>query len=164
MDATDREILRILQEEARLPQAEIGRRVGLSAAAVNERIRRMDRDGVIRRWTVLVDDQRVGAEITAFIDVFIESPAHEQEFVDLVSSLDEVQECHFVTGDFTCLVKAKVSSRQDLRALIFDRINALPGVRQTRTYIVLSTPKEDPRVVIFDPEVEPRSRRGRRKS
>ena len=141
MDDKDRNILEALQLDARLTQAEIGRRGGLSAAAVNERIKRLDEDGVIRRWTVLVDDQLVGAEITAFIEVFIDRPSHEEEFVALVSSLPQVQECHFVTGDFTCLVKAKVANRQELRELIFDRINALEGVRQTRTYIVLATPK-----------------------
>ena len=163
IDDKDRKILDLLQRDARLSQAEIGRSVGLSAAAVNERIRRLDRDGAIRRWTVLVDDQMLGAEITAFIEVFVESPKHEREFVDLVSRLEEVQECHFVTGDFTCLVKAKVADRQALRELVFDRINALSGVRQTRTYIVLETSKEEPRVAIPSPpkpgEAKPRRKR-----
>ncbi|MHC4858915.1 MAG: Lrp/AsnC family transcriptional regulator, partial [Planctomycetota bacterium] len=72
MDMKDLQILDLLQEDARLPQAEIGRRVGLSAPAVNERIRRLERDGLIRRWTVLVDDRKAGAEITVFVEVFID--------------------------------------------------------------------------------------------
>lgn len=160
MDAKDRKILELLQEDARLPQAEIGRRVGLSAATVNERIRRLTLEGAIRRWTVLVDDLRVGAELTVFVEVFIDHPKHEAEFVELMESLDSVQECHFVTGDFTCLVKAKVPDRDALRELVLDRINALPGVRQTRTYLVLQTRKEDPRVAIPARDDEP-ERKGR---
>ena len=165
MDATDREILRFLQEDARTTQAELGRRVGLSAASVNERIRRLERDGVIRRWTVQVDDLKAGADITAFVDVFIESPKHEAEFVRVMEELDEVQECHFVTGEFTCLVKAKVPSRRALRELVLDRINMLEGVRQTRTWIALATPKEDPRVPIVEPagEEEGATRAGKRR-
>jgi Lrp/AsnC family leucine-responsive transcriptional regulator len=152
VDGRDRHILRLLQRDARITQAEIGRRVGLSAATVNERIRRLERSGTIRRWTVLVDDQKVGAEITVFVEVLIEKPEFEQEFVELMQSLDEVQECHFVTGEFTCLVKAKVPSRQALRDLVVDRINSLDGVRQTRTYIALETFKEDPAVAVPEPE------------
>lgn len=151
MDAKDREILRILQEDAALTQAEVGRRVELSPAAVNERIRKLEREGVLRRWTVLLDDQKVGVGITAFVEVFIEDPKHERAFVELVAGMEEVQECHFVTGDFSCLVKAKVRDRGELRTLILERINGLRGVRQTRTYIVLETTKEDPRVRVPEP-------------
>jgi Lrp/AsnC family leucine-responsive transcriptional regulator len=163
MDPTDRRILGLLQNDARLTQAEIGRRVGLSAPAVNERIRRLERSGCIRRWTVLLDDHKVGADITAFVEVLFESPALEREFVKLISGLPEVQECHFVTGEFSCLLKLKVSDRQRLRELLLDRINSVVGVRQTRTCIVLETPKEDPAIPI--PEAGGTARRtdGRRK-
>jgi Lrp/AsnC family transcriptional regulator, leucine-responsive regulatory protein len=162
IDAKDRAILRILQEDSRTAQAEIGRRVGLSAAAVNERMRRLEREGVIRRFSVLLDEQKLGVEITVFLEVFIESPAHEREFVALVSKLPEVQECHFVTGEFSCLVKARVTDRRALRELVLDRINSLAGVRQTRTYIVLDTTRDDPSIAIPEPrqdETRPASRR-----
>jgi Lrp/AsnC family leucine-responsive transcriptional regulator len=151
MDEKDRQILQVLQEDARTPQASIGKRVDLSAAAVNERIRRLVDRGVIRGFTVEVDDAKVGIDITAFIDVFIESPRHEAAFVALMNELPEVQECHFVTGDFTCLIKVKVTDRRALRDLVLDKINELEGVRQTRTWIVLATPKENPRIPIPEP-------------
>ena len=163
VDAKDRAILRVLQDDARTSQAEVGRQVGLSAAAVNERIRRLERDGVIRRFTVLIDEQKVGVSITVYVEVFIESPAHEKEFVALVGKLPEVQECHFVTGEFSCLVKARVPDRTALRQLVLDRINSLAGVRQTRTYIVLDTTQDDPRVEIPEPEGEEKPVKKRRR-
>lgn len=155
MDDKDRLILQLLQRDAKTTQAEIGARVGLSAGSVNERIRKLERDGAIRKWTILVDDQAVGAELTVFIEVFIESPEFEDEFVSLMEGLPEIQECHFVTGEFTCLLKAKVESRGALRNLVFDRINAFRGVRQTRTYLALATTKEDPGVFVPAPEPGP---------
>jgi DNA-binding Lrp family transcriptional regulator len=164
MDEIDRQILRILQEDARRPQAEVGRRVGLSAPAVNERIKRLEKSGAIRAWTVLVDDRLAGNDITAFIDVFLEAPKFEAAFVSLMTDLPQVLECHYVTGDSTMIVKAKVPSREALRELVLDRINSLDGVRQTRTYIVLATPKEDPRVPVVEPaDPEPPARSRRRK-
>jgi Lrp/AsnC family leucine-responsive transcriptional regulator len=163
MDPTDRRILGLLQHDARLTQAEIGRRVGLSAPAVNERIRRLERGGCIRRWTVLLDDHKVGADITAFVEVLFECPAREREFEKLVVGLPEIQEVHSVTGEFSCLLKMKVADRQRLRELLLDRINSVPGVRQTRTCIVLETQKEDPAVPIPDSGGTARRADGRKK-
>ena len=143
LDLKDRQILAMLQVDAKTAQAEIGRRVGLSPASVNERIHKLEQKGVIRKYVALLDDQKAGKDITAFIEVFIEHPKHEEMFVRLTQELEEVQECHYVTGEFSCLLKVKVPDRRSLRELVLDRINALDGVRQTRTMIVLQTAKED---------------------
>jgi Lrp/AsnC family leucine-responsive transcriptional regulator len=143
IDQKDRQILESLQRDAKLPQAEIARRVGLSPASVNERIHKLEQQGIIRKYVALLDDQKAGSEITAFIEVFIEHPRHEGPFVRLTRELDQVQECHYVTGEFSCLLKVKVADRVALRELVLDRINALEGVRQTKTMIVLQTAKEE---------------------
>jgi Lrp/AsnC family leucine-responsive transcriptional regulator len=148
MDATDVKMLELLQHDAALPQAEIARRVGLSAATVNERIKKLERLGVIRRYAAILDDTKVGLGITAFVEVFMEHPRHERSFVDLMGKLPEVMECHYVTGEYSCLLKVRVADRQALRTLVLDRINALSGVRQTRTLIVLETAKETPAMAL----------------
>jgi len=148
LDLKDRHILEMLQVDAKTSQAEIARRVGLSAAAVNERIHKLEQKGVVRKYVALLDDRKVGNDITAFIEVFIEHPRHEASFVGLTRELAEVQECHYVTGEFSCLLKVKVPDRSSLRELVLDRINALEGVRQTKTLIVLETAKEETRVAL----------------
>jgi Lrp/AsnC family leucine-responsive transcriptional regulator len=148
IDRIDREILGVLQGDAKTAQAVIARRVGLSPAAVNERIHKLEHAGVIRRYVALLDDRKSGNDITAFIEVFIEHPRHEAEFVKLMQELVEVQECHYVTGDFSCLLKIKVPDRAALRELVLDKINALDGIRQTKTVIVLQTAKEETRVAL----------------
>jgi Lrp/AsnC family leucine-responsive transcriptional regulator len=142
-DTIDRKILALVQRDAALSQADIGKRVGLSAAAVNERIKKLERAKVIRRWTALVDAEAVGATVTAFIEVFIEHPKLEGGFVERISKLDEVLELHHVTGEFSLLLKVRVRDMQALKELLLNQLNAQEGVRQTRTVMVLSTHKEE---------------------
>ena len=143
LDAKDRAILALVQRDAKLQQAEIARRVGLSAAAVNERLRKLDVAGVIRRYAAVVDPHAVGADVTAFVEVFIEQPRFERNFIERVLALDEVQECHHITGEFSLLLKVRVRDMGELRDLLLHQFNSMEGVRQTRTIMVLSTIKEE---------------------
>jgi Lrp/AsnC family leucine-responsive transcriptional regulator len=143
LDAKDRGILRAVQLDATLSQAEIARRVGLSTAAVNERLRKLEQGGVIRGWTVRVDPAAVGAHITAFVEVFIEHPRFEPAFLAHVLELAEVPECHHITGEFSLLLKVRVADMAALRRLLLQELASHEGVRQTRTVMVLSTAKEE---------------------
>ena len=150
LDALDRRILDILQQDARRSRAEIGQDVGLSAAAVHERIKKLERVGVIRRYAALLDSERAQCDLLAFVEVYIDEPGHERMFLDEVANMGEIQEYHRVTGKATCLLKVRVRDRRALQRLILDRINAIPGVRGTETVVVLSTAKETPRIHLGD--------------
>ena len=142
LDQRDHEILALVQRDAKMPQAEIGRRVGLSTASVNERLRKLEQAGVIRRYTALVDPQAVGASLVAFIEVSIEHPRFEPPLIEHVRALEAVQECHHITGEFSLLLKVRVRDMKALEQLLLRKLNTPAGVRQTRTVIVLSTIKE----------------------
>lgn len=146
LDEIDLRILDLLQQDARCSRADIGKAIGLSAAAVHERIKKLERSGVIRGYTALLDPERARCDLLAFVEVFIEHPSHEGRFLSEVVGMPEVQECHRVTGGATCFLKVRVHDRRSLQRLILDRINALPGVRGTETVVVLSTTKETPRI------------------
>ena len=143
VDIKDRRILALIQRDAKLPQAEIARRVGLSAAAVNERLKKLENAGIIRRYVAVVDPPVVGATVTAFVEVFIEHPRFEPAFIAKVQAMDEVQEVHHITGEFSLLLKIRVAGMEALQQLLIHHLNALEGVRQTRTVIALSTSKEE---------------------
>jgi Lrp/AsnC family leucine-responsive transcriptional regulator len=163
IDDKDIRILDLIQADARLPQAEIGRRVGLSAAAVNERLKKLEQRGFIAGYAALIDPERIGCDITAFVEVFIEHPRYESGFVARMKEIPEVQELHHVTGEFSCLLKLKVWDRRALQRLLLDEVNSLPGVRQTRTLIALSTSKEDFRIPLTASQpARPAPRRSRR--
>jgi len=143
LDARDSKILALVQRDAKLAQAEIARRVGLSTAAVNERLKKLEHAGVIKRYVALVDGPAAGATVTAFVEVFIEHPRYEAQFIEHLMKLDQVLEAHHITGEFSLLLKVRVRDMGALQQLLLRRLNALEGVRQTRTVMVLSTIKED---------------------
>jgi Lrp/AsnC family leucine-responsive transcriptional regulator len=142
LDGTDRSILGLVQKDASLAQAEIARRVGLSTAAVHERLKKLESARVIRRWTAVVDPVAVGAQVCAFIEVFFEHPRFEKGFIERVKKLDAIQECQHITGEFSLLLKVRVADMSALKTLLLEQLSGHEGVRQTRTVMVLSTVKE----------------------
>jgi Lrp/AsnC family leucine-responsive transcriptional regulator len=143
VDPTDRHILTLLQQDASLPQTEVARRVGLSPAAIHERVKKLETAGVLRRWTVIVDPVALGQTVTAFVNVAFEHPRFEAGYLERVRQTPEVLECHQVTGDFALLLKVRVPDMAALQRLLLDRLTSHDGVRRTRTDMVLSTDKED---------------------
>jgi Lrp/AsnC family leucine-responsive transcriptional regulator len=147
-DPIDRRILALLQDDAKRSQAEVAKAVGLTAPSVNERIRKLERAGYIRGYVALLDDRKLGHDITAFVEIFVEHPKYEAAFIEAVEALDEVLECHHITGEFSLLLKVKVTDMAAFRRLLIEKLNTLRGVRQTRTVMVLSTSKEQHRIKV----------------
>jgi len=148
LDVIDRKILALIQDNAKLSQAELAKAVGLMAPSVNERIRKLERGGVIRGYVALLDERKLGHDITAFVEIFIEHPKFESGFIEAVGGLDEVLECHHITGEFSLLLKVRVRDMAAFRKLLIEKLNTVRGVRQTRTLIVLATAKEQRRIKI----------------
>ncbi len=147
LDARDRRILALIQRDGKMSQSLIAKHVGLSTAAVNERLKKLEQAGVIRRFAAQVDARAVGMQVTAFIEVFIEHPRYEEAFLKRVLETDEVQECHHITGEFSLLLKVRVRDMEGLQRLVLKDMASMEGVRQTRTVMVLSTVKEESFVV-----------------
>jgi Lrp/AsnC family leucine-responsive transcriptional regulator len=143
LDDKDRRILHLVQRDGAMAQSEIAKKVGLSTAAVSERLAKLEKSGVIRRWAAIVEPSAVGASVTAFIEVFFEHPRFESGFIERSQKLDEVLECHHITGEFSLLLKVRVHGMESLQQLLLQQLNAMEGVRQTRTVMVLSTVKEE---------------------
>lgn len=141
LDTLDLHILTVLQENCKLPLSKIGERVGLSAPSVIERIKKLEENGVIRGYTALLDAAKLGKDITAFIGVFIEHPKLISNFEKEIDRLEDVQECHHVTGEHTLLLKVKADNTLALEELI-RKIRSIDGVARTETSVVLSTHTE----------------------
>ena len=127
-------ILRELQENARIPFAELGRRVGLSTAAVAERVRRMEDEGIITGYRAEIDAARIGLPITAFVRLSVIGDLLGR-VVNLARDMPEVLECHRVTGQDTFILKVAVASVEHLEGLL-DRFTPYMA---TTTAIVLSS-------------------------
>lgn len=142
IDGIDSKILMNLQSNARISNAEIARRVGLAPSAVLERIRRLERDGVLRGYTARIAPATLDRGTLAFVFVQAETPPFDRSVGEQLAAIPEVLEVHEIAGDDCLLVKLRCASNEALGALLKERIGALPGVRRTRTTIALSTLRE----------------------
>ena len=154
LDATDRAILELLQENCKRPLAAIGEKVGLSAPAVVDRIHKLEEAGVIVGYAALLDARKLGRDVTAFIGVASDLPRAIDVLARHIVAIDEVLECHHVTGAHTLLLKVKVRSTEGLETLI-DRLRSLDGVSHTETMVVLSSAAERSRIALTEAD-EPR--------
>ena len=145
MDAKDRKILALLQEDSRLTYAEIGAGVGLAASSVHDRIRKLERAGVIRAYRADVDLERAGYPITAFVSLALR-PASPQS----VPEFGLVESCYSVAGDNSYALVVRAPSTKALEELLDDLRGKLEVT--TRSTIVLSTPFERRSVITPEPE------------
>lgn len=159
LDDIDRQILALMQENCRLPLAKIGERVGLSAPSVMERVKKLEDGGIITAYRAVVNARLLGKDITAFIGVSTGHPHAIDTFEHEIESLDDVLECHHVTGSHTLILKAKTRNTSSLEELI-SRIRSIEGVVRTETMVVLSTHTERSQVSVV--EQAPVTKRGRR--
>jgi Lrp/AsnC family leucine-responsive transcriptional regulator len=142
LDANDIAALGLLQAEGRATWARIGGRLGLTGPAAAERVRRLEKRGVIRAFTAVVDPVAVGFGLTSFITVSLQHPKFRSGFYRRIAALDQVQECHHITGEDDYLLKVRSRNVADLDRLINADIKSVPGVSRTRTTVVLRTSKE----------------------
>jgi Lrp/AsnC family leucine-responsive transcriptional regulator len=144
LDHVDWQILELLQQNARLSYAEIGRRVGLSSPAAAERVRRVEEAGIIQGYHARINPAKIGRPVMVFIQARVPVERYAP-FKDLVSGLSEIVECHHVTGNEAFILKAVLKSIAYLEPLV----TQLSQYGQTTTSIVMSTQVQG-RVISFE--------------
>ena len=152
LDDTDLQILDLLQANARETQVEIARAVGLAPSAVLERVRKLEARGVLKGYSANVDPKALGLGLLAFVAVRSDEAGSENRIASALAELPEVLEAHHVAGDDCYLIKIRARDAEHLGLLLRTRISRVPGVRSTRTTIVLETLKETSRLAIAKPE------------
>jgi Lrp/AsnC family leucine-responsive transcriptional regulator len=140
LDGRDLDIVAALQEDARATYADIGRRVGLSASSVHERVRKLERTHVIRAYRADVDPEALGLFVTALIAVTPLDPTQPDDLPERVREFREIEDCFSVAGESNYVLKVRTKTTSDLEELI--RRLREKGEVQTRTTIVLSVPFE----------------------
>lgn len=140
IDEIDRQILEIVQQDARIANAEIARQVGLAPSAVLERLRKMEERGIIREYAAKIDAGTVGCGLTAF--VFVKTKECMDGTDRELAAIPEVLEVHDVAGDDSYLLKVKTKNPEELGRLLREKLKPISNVLSTRTTIVLQTIKE----------------------
>ncbi len=142
MDSVDIKILGCLRENARMNASLIGERINMSVSAVIERIKKLEATGIIKQYTVVLDNKIIGKDTMAFISVSLEHPKYNEAFNERVISHKEVTESHCITGDFDYMLKVVTESTQALERVLND-IKGIKGVSLTKTLVVLSSVKQE---------------------
>lgn len=148
LDDMSLKILKILQEKARIPNIEVARQVEMAPSAVLERIRKMERQGIIDGYEVRLNPERFNRRQIAFVEIRTRSVGDWPQTGRELAAIPEVQEVHYVAGEDCYLVKLRVTDTVELATIIREKIAVINEVVSTRTATVLQTYKETARIPI----------------
>ncbi len=143
----DAKILNILQSNSRTSNAEIARQIKMAPSAVLERIRRLERKNIIKKYAAHINPDHVDRGLLAFIEVKANGPIVDQKTAKELSKIAEVQEVHIVAGQDCFLVKVRVKNTEALTQLLRTKFASIKSLRTTNTTIVLETVKESSELV-----------------
>jgi Lrp/AsnC family transcriptional regulator, leucine-responsive regulatory protein len=141
VEETDRTIITLLSRDGRMSFTELARRTGLSVSAAQQRVRRLERRGIIRGYTAVISPDEAGLPLTAFISIKPFDPAAADDAPERLAHLPAIEACHSVAGEENYILKIRVASPAQLEDLL-QEIRSAASV-STRTTIVLSTPYEN---------------------
>jgi len=144
LDRTDRKILDVLQREGRISMTDLAQRIGLSTSPCAERVRRMERDGVITGYHARVSPRALGKTLLVFVEITLTSKSGDvfDRVRDELLHVPDVQECHLVSGGFDYLVKARLGGMDEYRRLLGEILQKLPVAAQSHSYVVMEELKE----------------------
>ena len=142
MDSFDKKAVAFLMAHGRATWAELGHILGLSAPAAAERVRKLEKEGVIRGYAALPGPEQLGYPLLAYVSVTLASQRSRSAFLKAIGRMEEILEAHHVAGDDDYLLKVRCRNTQDLDRILAHELKAKHGVARTRTTIVLATAKE----------------------
>ncbi|MGI4985345.1 MAG: Lrp/AsnC ligand binding domain-containing protein [Janthinobacterium lividum] len=144
LDRIDRRILTLLQQDGRMAMKDLAEQVGLSITPCIDRVKRMERDGVITGYYARVDPVQLGASLLVFVEITLDHKNGNmfEKFRREVMKVPEVLECHLVSGDFDYLIKARIGEMADYRKILGNVLLQLPGAVQSKSYVVMEEVKE----------------------
>ncbi|MFL9844568.1 Lrp/AsnC family transcriptional regulator [Flavobacterium rhizosphaerae] len=137
IDGIDKEILRYLMEDARKPILQIAAKIGISGAAIHQRLRKLEQAGVIAGSKFVVNPKVLGYSTMAFVGIYLDKAISNPEAVKELRKVPEVLECHYTTGNWSILIKILCRDNEHLMQLLNSKIQPINGVSRTETFISL---------------------------
>ena len=143
MDAVDKSIVTILQREGRMTNVELAQRIGLTPAPTLTRVHKLEEQGYIQGYAAIVDRDKIGLPVTAFVSVILKEHGKEiaKRFIETVSQFEQVLEVHHIAGEEDYLLKVVAANPRDYELFVLDNLTGLETVQRVKTTFVLSSPK-----------------------
>ena len=142
LDTIDQKILAFLVKNARMPFLEIARECGISGAAIHQRVKRLENNGIITGSRILVKPQAIGLNVCAFVSISVSESAKYPEVIAALKKIPEIVECHFVTGRYAILAKVYCFDNDHLMEILLNTIQKIPYIQSSDTMISLDQPIE----------------------
>ena len=137
IDALDRKILALITKNARIPYLEVARECKVSGAAIHQRIQRLSKMGVITGSEFKMNPKKIGFLTCAYIGIFLDSAHLFPEVVDKLRQIPEITQCHYITGGYSIFIKIYTRDNEDLKRVLVEKVQAIPGISRTETFISL---------------------------
>ena len=137
LDGIDKKILQMLMENSRRPILEIAKNIGISGAAIHQRLRKLEKNNLIIGSSIKVNTKILGYTTMAFIGIFLDRATNNKTVVNQLKEIKEILECHYTTGDWSILAKLICKDNEDLMEILTKKIQTINGVARTETYISL---------------------------
>jgi len=138
IDGIDKKILRMLMEDARRPILEIARNIGISGAAIHQRLRKLEKSGLLEGSKFIINPKVLGYTTMAYVGIYLDKAMNNPLAVKELAKIPEVLECHYTTGDWSILIKVLCKDNEHLMHLLNKRIQQITGVSRTETFISLA--------------------------
>jgi len=137
IDKLDREILGILMKDAKVPYTDIAKRLIVSPGTIHVRMKRMERLGIVRGATLILDPARIGYDMTSFVGIYLIKGSAYSEVIKEIDKIPEIIEAHFTTGEYSIFIKVVCRNTEHLREVINNRLQPINGISRTETIISL---------------------------
>ncbi|WP_347923848.1 Lrp/AsnC ligand binding domain-containing protein [Pontimicrobium sp. SW4] len=137
IDGIDKKILRALMNDARTPVLEIARQVGISGAAIHQRLRKLEKSGLLAGSKFMINPKTLGYTTMAFVGIFLDKAMSNPDAVRQLKKIPEVLECHYTTGNWSIFVKILCKDNEHLMHVLNSDIQTISGVSRTETFISL---------------------------
>lgn len=137
LDGIDKKILRQLMTDARTPILEIARNIGISGAAIHQRLRKLEKSGLLSGSKFVVNPKVLGYTTMAYIGIYLDKAMSNPQAVGELEKIPEVLECHYTTGNWSILIKVLCQNNEHLMQVLNKKIQQIEGVSRTETFISL---------------------------
>ncbi len=137
IDALDKKILSLITKNARIPYLEVARECNVSGAAIHQRIQRLAKMGIVTGSEFILDPKKIGFHTCAYVGIFLDNAGLYPEVVTKLKEIPEITQCHYITGGYSIFIKVYTRNNEDLKYVLGEKLQAIPGIERTETFISL---------------------------
>jgi len=137
IDSLDKKIIKLITQNARIPYLEVARECNVSGAAIHQRIQKLTNIGVITGSKFTIEAKKVGFKTCAYMGIFLEQASQYNSVLAEIKKIPEITQCHFTTGNYSIFIKIYAHDNEHLKAILTDKIQLIPGIARTETFISL---------------------------